>query len=437
MAKSKKTSWDESSTQAYLNGQFNARAIGADATDAGTLAASSIGLRLPHLSQRILFQRTTLPFERTLVIYGPTGANKSTLLYEFYRLFWKNSGKYFHLDVEDKDTPVLRLSLTGYDRTAGDSRPCVTLTEYQEEVESYINWYAQLCSKADGPGKVCPVAIGIDSLVAKMTADAAERVRKDDGRTERRFADEARALSDWFKYIPSKLHGLPICLFGVNHDKPKTDQHTGRTIHNSPGGSAPNYYATYKIFAERVARIPQGSDGFEGNRIKLTMHKNSLGADNQSVEVAIVWRTVAAKSVSGLQTTRQETLWNWHKATVEHLYRLQGVDGGKKAGRRGDAVNDLLRIRKHTGGRYSSAPLGIGADDAISPYKLGGLIEKAEGVLAELEPLLGIHPSFAFHPGVDYDKQTADAVAAADDLFPSEPPPAEPLDDEGDESDGE
>lgn len=416
----KKTSqeWDESSTGAYLSAQFTARAVEGDAQDASVAAASTVGLRLPFLSQRLLFQRSSLPLGRSVIIYGPSGSNKSSLLYEFYGLFQENKGKYFHLNVEDKDTPTFRLSLTKYDRDAGEVRDCETLDDYQEEVEKYLNWYASLVAKKDGPGKICPVIIGIDSLCAKMTRDAASKVTENDGRTERRFADEARALSDWFKYVPSKMTGLPICLFAVNHDKPQKNAQTGQLIHNAPGGAAPNYYATYKIFAERSRTLKQSADGWEGNRIRMTMHKNSIGADGQQIEVEIVWRTRAVESKSGSTTVRQDTVWNWHKATVEHLYRLQGVDGMKRMGKRGAAVNDLLEIRKGSGGRFSSKPLGVPSSDPIKPYNLGKLIEANTDVLKQLEPMLGIHPSTAFVYGLDYDKQVAEAVVAIDDIIP-------------------
>jgi hypothetical protein len=424
MSKSKKRdSESKESVVELLHSQFNARIV----SDSGAVMASTIGIRLPHLSQRMLFQRSSLPLERTIVIYGPTGSNKSTLLYEFYRLFWQNGGKYFHLDVEDKDTPTMRLSLTGYDRTAGDSRTCESLDEYQEQVHEYLDWFRGVCTAKGGPGKVCPVAIGIDSLVAKMTADASNKVDIAHGRTERRFADEARALADWFKYIPPKLRGLPICLLGVNHDKPKTNQQTGQPVHNTPGGSAPNYFSTFKIYAEKVNKVKQTADGFEGNRIKLVVHKNSLGADNRSTEVEVVWRTVRAESVSGSHTTRQETMWNWNKATTQHLFRMQGTEGNKKDGARGTAVNDLLALRRHTGGKYTSRPLGV--TEPVSAYRMAVEIEKAGAVLEQLEPVLGIHASIHYQPGVDYDDQLKSAVGMVDTMMPVEPPPAEPLED--------
>jgi RecA/RadA recombinase len=420
----KKSDADSTETETRLREAFAERRVDRGALRSSDAAAGDIGIRLPSLALRLLFQRTTLPLERTVVIYGPTASNKSSLLYYFYDLFRRNSGKYFHLDVEDKDTPVLRLSLTDYDAEAGDVRSCATLTEYQEEIRAYLNWFSGLCAKKEIK-KVCPVVIGVDSLTAKMTAEAAAKVERDGGRTERRFADEARALADWFRVMPSDLRGLPICVMGVNHDKPKTDQHTGATLHQTPGGSAPNYNATYKIYAERVRKKKQDAAGWEGNRIRVAAHKNSTGGDGQAVEVEIVWRTRAVRSKSGGATVRQDTIWNWPKATVEHLYKIQGVDGGKRAGRRGAAVNDILGLRKATGGRYYSKPLGVPASDPVKPYHLGRELESRPELLEQLEPELGIHPSFAFQPGVDYDAQVADAIKNVGAITPEDEDPVD------------
>lgn len=432
MARAKKNT---SSTEEMLAAAFQARAINGNNQDTAETSASTVGLYLPFLSQRLLFQRTTFPLGRTTIIYGPTGSNKSALVYYFYDLFLDNGGRYFHLDVEDKDTPAMRLALTKYRSALGECRSCDTINVYQIEIESYLNWYVALAAKKDGPGKACPVIIGVDSLVAKMTADAAKKVEGDHGATGRRFADEARALNDWFKYIPGKMTDMPICLLGVNHDKPSKDDKTGATIHRTPGGASPNYNSTYKIYAERVKKLPQTVSGTEGNRIKLEMHKNSLGADGQKIEVEVVWSHKPVKSRSGKQTLRQIMQWSWAKATVEHLYRMQGVDNLKKMGHRGDAVNDLLQIRRHTGGRYSAKMIDVPTSDPISASALGRLIETKTDVLAQLEPELGIHPSYAYRPGVDYDVQVAEAKAAVDDYVPAEPTEGEDVlpDEEPDE----
>lgn len=412
---------DTSSVTEMLEAAFAARATEGNNQDTASAAASTIGLRLPFLCQRLLFQRTTFPLGRSVIIYGATGSSKSALVYYFYDLFLDNGGRYFHLDVEDKDTPVLRLSLTKYRHLLGECRSCDTIDDYQTEIDAYINWYASIAAKKDGPGKACPIIIGVDSLVAKMTGEAAKTVNNNHGITGRRFADEARSLNDWFKVIPAKLTNMPICLIGVNHDKPAKHEHTGQTIHKTPGGAAPNYFATYKIYAERVAKLKQNvSGGGEGSRIRLGMHKNSLAADGQEVDVEIVWSTKAVASRSGKTTVRQKTVWNWPKATVTQLYRMQGVDGGKKAGKRGDIVEDLLKIRRGTGGRYSAKGLDVPASDPIPAAQLGRLLESRLDLLAQLEPELGIHPSYEYQPGVDYDEQVADARKNVDDYIPEQ-----------------
>lgn len=415
MARSKKR--DASSVQTLIDAAFQARAVEGNNQDSSEVAAMTVGIRLPYLCQRVLFQRSSFPFSRTTVVYGQTGSNKSSLVYYFYDLFLDAGGRYFHLDVEDKDTPQLRLSLTKYRKDKGECRSCTTLNDYQIEVESYLNWYKAVTSKKDGPGKACPIVIGIDSLVAKMTEEAANKVAENHGVTGRRFANEAMALNDWFKYIPGKLAGMPICLLGVNHDKPTKHEVTGQTVHRTPGGAAPGYFSTYKIYAERVKQLKQTVSGREGNRIKLVMHKNSLGPDGQSVEVEIAWTHKAVQSMSGKTTVKQHTRWDWPKATTEHLYRMQGLDGGKKLGKRGQTVRDLLDLRK-SGGKYHSKLLGVAASEPLNARAMGLLIETRADILAQLEPELGVCPSSEYRPEEDYDVQLEEARARAADFMP-------------------
>jgi hypothetical protein len=419
MARPKKeTTWDDSTVHAFMDAQASAKSVHGDVQNSAISAAVDIGIRLPSLAARYLFQRTSLPFERTLVVFGPPGSSKSALMYWFYDLYIRAGGYYLHVDAEDKDTPILRLSLTDYKENAGWPVKCETINDYQQTVDHYLDWYVGACAKVDGPGKRVPFIIGIDSLVAKLTAEASKKISDNSGAPERRFADEARSLADWFKYIPSKLQGYPLCLAAVNHDKPKADQN-GQPMHHSPGGTAPNFFATYKILTARVRTIKQNQNGWEGNRIKLSMEKNSLAADRRSIEVELMWRVGPGPSRSGGTTTVQETKWNWAKATTEILYYLCQSENRKNTGRRGARTAEILGIQKASGGRYYSKALDVPSSDPLLPEAFGLYVETRRDLLDLLEPELGIHRSIEYRPHVDYDEQRTEAALRVDDLMPA------------------
>lgn len=407
---------DTTATQEHLAAALNAKFVSDDELiDSAEAAARDIGLPLEHLCLRFLFQRSSYPLQRTMLLFGPTGSNKSALMYWFYDLFRRHRGNYLHLDTEDKDTPVLRLSLTGYDEKAGWSRQCTSMDAFQMAVKKYIDWFQGECSK--GPGKKSPFVLGIDSLTAKMTENAQSKMDSDQGAAGKRFADEARSLSDWFKYVPNMLQNWPIGLIAVNHDKPvPSTVIPGALEHKSPGGSAPLYYATYRILVLKVKQLPQDASGWEGNRIKLEMYKSSLGTDRRKIEVDFSWRSLAAPSRSGKQiVTAQQSHWNWHKATIEFL--MQTMEKAKGSAR-ATAIADLVGLVKHTGGRYSAKGLGVASSDAMKPSELGALLETKTAVLTQLEPALGIHTSIPYADGVDFDDQLVAAKAAVDDIMP-------------------
>jgi len=412
--------WDADSASSYMAEQFRAEAIAAKSgiEDSTVTAMSDVGLYLPSLSLRTLFQRTCYPLERSMIIFGPTGSNKSALLYWFYWLFTVvNKGKYLHVEVEDKDTPILRLSILEYRREVGWVRRCESMDAFMSTVNRYFDWFKGVCAKAGGPGRRVPFVVGIDSLVAKMTEEAAAKVEKEHGVPGRRFADEARALSDWFKIAPGYLQGWPFSLISINHDKtPKTEPGAGPVVHRTPGGTAPNYYATYKMRVERVRQIKQQATGWEGNRLRLTMDKCSMATSHRSVDVEFVWRMEETVTKTGRTIMAQRSVWNWHKATTEMLFNL--VQRRDQEGARAAAVADILGIQRRSAGRYHAKGLDLGPDDAVSATEFGRILETRRDVLDQLEPRLGIHHSHQFVPGVDFQDQIAEAISQVDDHVP-------------------
>lgn len=424
MAKKKKESeWtDPSAIEAFMATQVAASAAGRGLMTSAEGAASDIGIRLPYFCLRYLFNRTTFPFERTAILYGPPGSNKSSLLFWIYRLFRDGAGqfaphgKYIHLGLEDKDSPWLRLSLLNQDNNAGWTRECQSMDEFQGMVQAQLSWFMEQCSK--GPGRRIPLVFGIDSLVAKMTQSAQENVRKAGGVTGRRFADEARSLSDWFKYVPGLLRGWPISLVGINHDKPKPiEGRPGMMQHVAPGGSAPVFYATYKILMTKIGRVPAVSSGWQGNRIKLLMDKNSLGTDHLSIETDFMWRAGLQLNANGEKVRVQESAWNWPKATMDLFNRILTSKNQNPVHVK--AIKDILGLQKVTGGRYTASGLGVTKDDPLSAYDMGELLETKLDILSALEDRFGIGRGREFQVGVDYEEQLASAKSEAELAIPA------------------
>jgi hypothetical protein len=406
--------------QPALREQFLAAGLENGLTTADQAAASDVGLRLPHLCLRMLFQRTTFPLERVMIIFGPTGANKSTLLYYFYDLFRRNQGMYFHIEVESKDTPTMRLAVTEYDKEAGWGKEAQTMDDFQEMVSYYLDWFKGQCaSKAAKKNKTrhTPLVVGIDSLVAKLTKEAQTVFEKHKGVATRRFADEARSLSDWFKFCPQLIQGWPFSLIAINHDKPKPSDRPGMVLHSSPGGSAPNYYSTYRLLCQKVQTLKLNSKGYAGNRIKISTEKNSLGPDKVAITAEVRWGSRLARTPDGTVISAQHTYWDWDRATTELL--ADYAADAKRYGYWKKQVDSVLGLRKVSGGRYACRALDIGGESALTAPAMGRAIEARRDLLDELEPLLGIQTATAWQPGLDFEDQLKTAVKNCGMFVPS------------------
>lgn len=444
MAKSKASkaarvmaSQDDSTINLGMREQFRAEAKEKGLKNAAEAAASDVGLPLPHFCQRVLFQRTTLPLERVMIIFGPSGSNKSTLLYYFYDLFRRNNGMYFHIEVESKDTPIMRLAMTDYDYGAGWGAEAKSMDDIQTMVKYYIDWFKSACAQKKAVGRV-PFVLGVDSLVAKLTQEAKDRFDANDGAAMRRFSDEARSLSDWFKYAPELLQGFPFSLIAINHDKPKPAERPGMpATHSSPGGSAPNFYATYRLLCTKVTSLKMNRLGYGGNRIRLSTEKSSLGPDKIGVDVEVRWGHQQGLTEDGTQAIRQHTFWDWDKATTELLVWISG--NKKNLGYWSKAVDRILGVRKVTGGRYACRALDVSAESAMKPSAMGRLLETRQDLLRELEDLIGVQRATAWTPNVPFAEQLAEAGRNALNIIPVRlaAPAVDPDAEEGDGGDQE
>src|SRR6185436_7718563 len=80
--------------------------------------ASIIGLWLPALALRYMYQSNVKPLGRSEIITGLPHSCKSAYLYEQFAWHRTANGGGWLCETENKDSPELRLSLTSYDAKA-------------------------------------------------------------------------------------------------------------------------------------------------------------------------------------------------------------------------------------------------------------------------------------------------------------------------------
>lgn len=384
-----------------IAGRINAQYFSSeDASDDIQQAFGQIGLYLPHLCLRYLFQIRCLPLERFLLIEGPPGVNKSSFLFWLYYLFRLNSGNFLHLHTEGKDTSDLRLSILKYDAGAGWTCYPKTLDELFNLFKEKLDWLeGEVYPKSKVKDEI-PLIIGIDSLSATLSEETIRRFESNRGVPERRYSTEALKLTDWFRGLYTRLHDKPYFVAAINHEKQKTTP-MGLPSYYVPGGIAQSFHASYKLQMAKLGEIKQTAKGWQGNSIKLKMIKNSFGTTNVSINADIIWKTEKRISKKGKSYTYQVTIWNWYKGTAELLVALS-----KTPTPAGKYVKEKIKIEKYLG-KYRAK--GIGIDEYTDAISFSNVFENNYDVLDELEPLLGIHNAIPFKAGTSYESQKEQA----------------------------
>ncbi len=363
--------------------------------------ARLVGIYMPALCLRYLYQCNIKPLSRMEQITGTQESCKSAYLYEHYRWIRCNGGKSYHIENESKDSDALRMSVLAYDSNAVELFISEALEEWQEYMtyllsDKSIKKILVGSKERPGPGKTIPIGFGLDSLTAKASKEV--QVKMDTvGYADRVHPVDAMKLSSYLKYMPQKLVNWPFWFGCINHLKPAKNAN-GSIDYHTPGGYSIKFQETFETRMQRVGDIESGD---EGVKIKFSTQKNSLGPGRKTITAAFRW-------FSDPETRRQVSYWDWHAATIDLL------DTGLKTGALRKACNDVVDIRtKISGGKKVwSKTLDIPEDDAV-PYSIAGqMLESRPDLISELHKILGVREYTVFKNGVDYGQQLKQATVA-------------------------
>lgn len=366
--------------------------------------ARTVGLRLPALSLRYLFQSNVLPLSRTTVIIGKQWSCKSAFLYEIMRWHREAMGFGILLETEHKDSPELRLSLTNYDDSAVVSQPCASTDEWMQGLKFHLDNLQNMCTGTKsnpGPGRRVPVIFGVDSLTGTVSDATSDKFDKDGGSPGRRFAVEAMMIADFFRYLPPKLYDWPITLVCTNHNKPVVNAVTMRPESHTPGGAGPKFGQTYEIEMAYIKKATTAE--WEGVRVSMYTSKDSLGPGRKKIEACLLWKQEYLSNGNVVQ----RTFWDWHSASIEMLFKR--LDPKNSFAEQRQRINEIVDLHVKSGGKVWSDALGIPSDAAVSYRKAGKMLEERDDLLKPLHAALGIRERYVFRPGVDFEVQIEEA----------------------------
>lgn len=362
-----------------------------------------LGMYLPALCLRYLFQSNIMPFTRIGQIVGEEGSCKSALLSEFFRITRANRGRSHLMEAETKDSPIMRLSINNYDKKAVLCKPCESMEDWQDGLTYFIDLAKKKMTgtkAAPGIGKIVPVMFGVDSLMGKGCRETIAKIAKE-GFAQRSFPAEALLIANYMRFIPQQLANWPFVLWGVNHMKPGTDS-MGRPKNNVAGGKSLKFQETYEIEMHRVKDIKKVD--VQGIAIKLLMRKNSLGASRLSINADLLWWADEEHDFI------QRTVWDWNSASIDLLLSFEGSRYNKL-----QEVCDLHVVDKSKKLVWSQV-LDIPKSDPTSFSKAGEILESKPDVLARLHKLLRVYEYQVFTPGISYEDQLEEARQKAADI---------------------
>lgn len=388
----------------------------------GEEEARCMCLPVPALAPRVLVKQEGFPMGRFYLLDGAQESCKSAFGYEMIRWTRLLHGKGKIIEVEDKRSPTLCLSINKYDHKAFTVQYCDTMQDWNSALTYWIHEFIDIMDGVKGSktkrnrpgiGRIAPVTFMVDSIMSAVGDDTMEEI-KDEGHGKRRFASDTALLSEFMKVFTKWIPEYPFIVVGVNHLKPTQDAR-GFQVRHMPGGKAPGYHAALDIEMTRLQRdARQLAGGHEYIPLRLKTQKNST-APKSEIEVDFRWYTDfdhPTESGECLQISE----FDWDSASIQCIFDAMGKGGTDIAKRLRD-VTGLRSVGKSEGKRVASDVLEITEDDPLNYAEAGRKLE--EKIQADksfrdlLYPLLGIQRRYLLKPGIDYREQIDEACGVA------------------------
>ena len=349
------------------------------------------GFLLKFLSLRWLFDSNVFPIGKLIRIYGLPRMQKSTLSYEFLRMFGEagcDAMGYVENEA-GKYSPSLFQSFLR------DLSVMVIHSKTAQEAQMGLNLLRKEIQKGY-PDRDHLGCLVLDSLNG-TSAESKHKQLNEDDHMSKAFPEEANIWSSFLQTYTAEMLGWPITLIMTNHLKKEvTDQKAGfgGPKMRTPGGDAQHFHSAVDI---RVARDqdfkPFQTLSYQGkvvtrthNRLRMYLKtdKSSIGSDNQRVIVNMVfWND---------DNNQQITFFDWWGADAM-LYHAM-VSGGEHAPSIGDrkalaAICDVDVAR----GLYTSKALGL---KAVTDHEFGWEMQKHPDMTEAISKVCGIktHPVF-------------------------------------------
>ncbi len=337
-------------------------ALGRSDISIGTAAEERlIGLPLPALCLRYLWQQTVFPLSRITQITGEEGSCKSALMSEILRWHCAHGGGGYICENENKDNAEFRHSVLEWCPTYIQRChliPTYSVEDWQDAISALLQAASTTMDAPGGVGRTVPVFWGIDSLYGTATRGEIEK-QAADGHASRGYAEAALLITKFMQAMPSRLRDYPFSLVATNHLKPSTDWQ-GRPIKRVLGGKSVKFHESFEIEMQKAPTPDIDLLDYGGIRLKMTLVKNTGGPSKKSIGVDLLWWN----EVGPDGQLRQRTLWDWDTASISLLLSFELAKGKKTIYHRLMEICDL-HVTSRTAQLVYSDALGIPSSEPV------------------------------------------------------------------------
>lgn len=364
-----------------------------------TAQACGIGIPAPFVIEYLAWL-DVLPLGRVITLVGDPESLKTALMFEFLRWFCVHGGFGAYIENEFRYNQPFMESILREHAELLIPHQCHSQEEWQAALFFYLKKVKEKMlgtSESPGPGRVQPVAFGVDSFSSVLSKETIDKV-KEAGHGDRAHPLEALKNTQYLKTLAAEIANWPFTVIFTNQLKHGTDQ-MGRPTTRQGGGCQLQFVESLQLRVRKVRQATSEATGETVVDIRLDCQRNTLGPGDRTTMARMKWNYEVDPD-TGL--SRQVTTWDWDWALVNLLHK-------QSSKRIKDAIRDLLQITFPKESALTAAAaspvLGVPASKPISWSEMGKLINSDPELINQLRDIFDIQPRTLFKPAVDYVEQ--------------------------------
>lgn len=266
---------------------------------------------------------------------------------------------------------------------------CKNIEDWQNHLQRRIHFYQDTMmgnEKQPGPGKIFPIALGVDSVMGKSTEKSQQRVQKD-GHGSRGYPEAATIITDYMKTIVNDLEDWPFTVVFVNHSKDSIPQNVNEKSRRTTPGSQQLRH-TLGLDIEFKASKTQMVSAFEYVHVTLETKKNTMGPTHRKIRTRTRNWNDPEQLPDGKEVTHNFLRWDWAWAEIDFL--VNSLEQARLAHCLKRADFHLQLTKKGVNYEVWSKTLGIPKTSPVEAVDAFDLLHKDTKLLQHLRAHLGI-----------------------------------------------